>query len=96
MFIVSFKVVTPDEYLGVLLGDLSSRRAAILNVCPREGMKLVTAHVPLACLIVSVLTVKMCTHVTLCHVGLCYCHKNHNFWNGITFCSLFSLHCTQQ
>jgi len=55
VFTVSFKVVTPDKYLGVVLGDLSSRRAVILNVSPREDMKVVTAHVPLACLIVSFL-----------------------------------------
>ena len=46
-------MVTPDEHTGIVLGDLSSRRAAILNVSPREDMKLVMAHVPLACLIVS-------------------------------------------
>jgi len=57
------QVVTPDEHLGAVLGDLSSRRAAILNVSPREDMKLVMAHVPLACLIVSASTVRMCPHV---------------------------------
>ncbi|XP_065909117.1 ribosome-releasing factor 2, mitochondrial-like isoform X2 [Dysidea avara] len=49
--VMAVEVVTPDEHIGIVLGDLSSRRAAILNVSPREDMKLVMAHVPLACLI---------------------------------------------
>ena len=52
LLFILFKVVVPEEYLGTVLGDLSLRRAAIVKVLPREGMKLIIADVPLACLMV--------------------------------------------
>ncbi|MDP3888500.1 MAG: elongation factor G, partial [bacterium] len=46
--IMKVEVTTPDEFLGTVIGDLSSRRAQILGSDTRGQVKLVTALVPLA------------------------------------------------
>jgi elongation factor G len=47
--IMSVEVMMPDEYLGDVIGDLSSRSASILSIETREGGgQSLRAHVPLA------------------------------------------------
>ena len=46
--IMDLEVTTPDEYLGDVLGDLSSRRAKIESINQRGKAKIVRALVPLA------------------------------------------------
>ncbi|MDD5492469.1 MAG: elongation factor G [bacterium] len=46
--IMGVQVYVPEEYMGEILGDLSSRRAKIEHMEPQGGVQVVTAHVPLA------------------------------------------------
>jgi elongation factor G len=46
--IMSLDVVVPDQYVGGVVGNLSSRRARIIGIEPRGGAEAVTAEVPLA------------------------------------------------
>jgi elongation factor G len=42
------EVVVPEEFMGVILGDLSSRRGKIIGTEPRGGLQAIRAEVPLA------------------------------------------------
>ena len=42
------EIVTPDEYMGGVIGDLNGRRGKILNIANRHGMQAIKAEVPLA------------------------------------------------
>ncbi|MBI2342671.1 MAG: elongation factor G [Deltaproteobacteria bacterium] len=46
--IMSMEVVTPDEFIGSVTGDLSSRRGKIMRSEIRSGSHIVVAQVPLA------------------------------------------------
>ncbi len=46
--IMKTEVTTPEEYLGEIIGDLSSKRAKILGTKTRGNVKVITALVPLA------------------------------------------------
>src|SRR5438067_5802218 len=46
--IMATEVITPEPFMGNVIGDLSARRGKILHIEPRAGMQVVTAHVPLA------------------------------------------------
>ena len=46
--IFSVEVVTPDEFLGSVIGDLSSRRGRVEGQEPRGNALAVTAKVPLS------------------------------------------------
>jgi elongation factor G len=47
--IMHVEVVTPDDYLGDVIGDLSARSASITGIEPQNGSgQVVQAHVPLA------------------------------------------------
>jgi len=46
--IMDVEVVTPDEYLGDVMGDLSSRRGKIGGMTQRAGAQVIGASVPLA------------------------------------------------
>jgi len=46
--IMAVEVVTPEEYMGDVMGDLSSRRGKIMGMESRAGAQVVNAHVPLA------------------------------------------------
>jgi len=46
--LMSVEVVTPEDYLGDVLGDLNSRRGMIEGIAPRKDAQVVKAHVPLA------------------------------------------------
>jgi elongation factor G len=45
--IMKAEVVTPDQFMGNVIGDLSSRRGKILGMQPRSGQQAVDAEVPL-------------------------------------------------
>lgn len=42
------EVVTPEEYMGDIIGDINSRRGQVANIEPRDIVQVVTAKVPLA------------------------------------------------
>jgi elongation factor G len=46
--IFKVEVVTPEEYMGDVMGDLNSRRGRILGMEARKGVQVITAEVPLA------------------------------------------------
>ena len=46
--IMSLEIVTPDEYLGDVLGDLNGRRGKIRDVVTKGNVKMIGAGVPLA------------------------------------------------
>lgn len=45
--IMRVDVVTPEDYLGDVIGDLSSRRAKVNGMEPRANTRTIKAHVPL-------------------------------------------------
>jgi elongation factor G len=46
--IMAVEVVTPEEYLGEVMGDLNSRRGKIEGITPRKDAQVVKAMVPLS------------------------------------------------
>jgi elongation factor G len=46
--VMSVEVVTPEEYLGDVMGDLNSRRGQVLGLEPRGNAQVIAARVPLA------------------------------------------------
>ena len=42
------EVVTPEEYMGDIIGDLNSRRGRVSGMETRGGAQVVNAHVPLS------------------------------------------------
>jgi elongation factor G len=46
--IMKVEVVSPEEYMGDLLGDIASRRGKVLNMENRKGTVVVEARVPLS------------------------------------------------
>lgn len=46
--IMKVEVVTPDEYMGDVIGDINSRRGQIMNVEARDVTQVIIAKVPLA------------------------------------------------
>jgi len=42
------EIVTPEEYFGDLMGNVSSRRGTILGTEDRNGSKVIDAYVPLS------------------------------------------------
>ncbi len=46
--IMKVEVVTPDEYLGSINGDINSRRGRIEGIDTRPGTQVITAYVPLS------------------------------------------------
>jgi elongation factor G len=45
---MAVEVVTPEEYLGDVMGDLNSRRGKIEGITPRKDAHVVKATVPLS------------------------------------------------
>jgi elongation factor G len=46
--VMSVEVVTPDEYMGDVIGDLNSRRGQVTGMDQRGNARVITAMVPLA------------------------------------------------
>ena len=42
------EITTPDEYLGDVMGDISSRRGRIQGMNPKNGVHILDAYIPLA------------------------------------------------
>jgi elongation factor G len=45
---MSVEVITPEDFMGDVIGDLNSRRGQILSMDERSGSRIVTASVPLS------------------------------------------------
>lgn len=45
--IVEMEVVTPDDFLGEIIGDLGTRRAQIRNIEGENNLQTIRAHIPL-------------------------------------------------
>ena len=46
--IMFVEVLTPEEYLGDVMGDVTGRRGKVINLEPRLGTQIIRAHVPLS------------------------------------------------
>jgi elongation factor G len=46
--IMDIEVVVPEEYMGQVIGDLSSRRAKIISLAARTNVRTIRAYIPLA------------------------------------------------
>mgnify|MGYP001814001397 FL=1 len=46
--VMEVEAVTPEEYMGDVIGDLNRRRGRVINMEPRAGFQVVSVHVPLA------------------------------------------------
>ena len=46
--VMSVEVVTPEEYIGDVMGDLNSRRGKVSSMDSRAGSQVVSCHVPLS------------------------------------------------
>ena len=46
--LMKVEVITPEEYMGDIIGDLNSRRGAVQGMEPRGNAQVITANVPLA------------------------------------------------
>jgi elongation factor G len=46
--VMSIEIVTPEEYMGDVIGDLSARRGKIQNIEKRGNVQVIRAQVPLA------------------------------------------------
>jgi elongation factor G len=46
--IMRVEVVTPDEYMGAVIGDLNARRGKIVGMQPQGGVQTLSAEVPLS------------------------------------------------
>ena len=46
--IMKAEVITPEDWMGDVIGDLNSRRGRITGMTERSGMKIVESNVPLA------------------------------------------------
>ena len=46
--IMRVEVVTPEEYMGDVIGDLNRRRGRVNGMEPRGNAQVVSAHVPLS------------------------------------------------
>jgi elongation factor G len=46
--VMEFEIITPEEFLGDVMGDVTSRRGRIEHIDERSGMRSIRVHVPLA------------------------------------------------
>ncbi len=46
--IMKVEIITPEDYMGDIIGDLNSRRGQVSGMEPRGNAQVVNAHVPLA------------------------------------------------
>jgi elongation factor G len=46
--VMSFEVITPEEFMGEVMGDITSRRGRIEHIEERTGMRAIRVQVPLA------------------------------------------------
>ncbi|HJK87802.1 MAG TPA: elongation factor G [Candidatus Megaira endosymbiont of Hartmannula sinica] len=46
--LMKVEVITPEDYMGDIIGDLNSRRGQVQNMEPRSNVQVITAMVPLS------------------------------------------------
>ncbi len=46
--IMDMEIVVPEEYMGLVIGDLNSRRAKIISLSTRANVQTIRAYIPLA------------------------------------------------
>jgi elongation factor G len=46
--LMKVEIITPEEYMGDIIGDLNSRRGAVQSMEPRANAQVIIANVPLA------------------------------------------------
>jgi len=46
--IMAIEIITPEEYMGDVIGDLNSRRGRVKDLSDRTGTKIISGEVPLA------------------------------------------------
>src|SRR5690606_39747340 len=46
--IMKLEALTPEEYMGDIVGDLNRRRGTVNNMSDRSGVKVIKAEVPLS------------------------------------------------
>ncbi|HEX8099161.1 MAG TPA: elongation factor G, partial [Actinomycetota bacterium] len=46
--VMSFEVITPEEFMGEVMGDITSRRGRIEHIEERGGLRAIRVLVPLA------------------------------------------------
>ena len=46
--VMDMEITVPEEYMGAVIGDLSSRRAKIASINPRANVRAIRADIPLA------------------------------------------------
>lgn len=46
--VMDMEVIVPEEYMGQVIGDLSSRRAKIVSLTQRLNLRIIRANIPLA------------------------------------------------
>jgi elongation factor G len=46
--VMKVEVITPEDYMGDVIGDINSRRGQVSNLEPRDNVQVVAAKVPLA------------------------------------------------
>jgi elongation factor G len=46
--IMDMEVIVPEEYMGTIIGDLSSRRAKIISLAKKLNVDIIKAHIPLS------------------------------------------------
>ncbi len=46
--IMRMQIITPDEFLGEVIGDINSRRGKVKHIDTKEGMRTIDAEIPLA------------------------------------------------
>ena len=46
--VMDIEVVTPEEYMSFVIGDLTSRRAKIISMTQRGNVKAIRGYIPLA------------------------------------------------
>ena len=46
--IMKVEVVTPEDYMGDIIGDINARRGQVNNLSDRDGAKVIDAFVPLS------------------------------------------------
>ncbi|MFA6384253.1 MAG: elongation factor G [Candidatus Omnitrophota bacterium] len=59
--IMDAEVTTPEEFMGAVIGDLSSRRAKIISITPRANVRAIRADVPLAEIFNYATVLRSCT-----------------------------------
>ncbi len=56
--VMKIEVVTPEDYVGDIIGDINSRRGRILGMTPQLNARVINGYVPLSCMFGYVSTLR--------------------------------------